>query len=288
MKKQTFAIISIIAVFIIFFAGCMKFALKLSPSLFPDLSASFFEECDAMLAKNSMPANLKMLEGLLKSDPANRRILKTLSMGFCGYSMLFVEGDSDERASGLYRRARDYGLNALGFSVEIPHAIDPKKIEALLKKIDKEDIEVLLWTTLSWKAWINLNLDKPAALAQLRSSDACLERMLEADADYLHGLPYILMGISLSARPRIFGGDSEKAREFFEKALTLGKRKFFLAHYYYAKYYAVRIQDRGLFDRLIGEISRGDPGELKEVCLINTVIREKAEELKETADELFY
>ena len=81
--------------------SCMRFALNLSPSLFPNLAASFFEECDHELARSSMPANLKMLEGLLKSDPDNTEILRMLSMGFCGYSMLFIEDDEPEIVNAL-------------------------------------------------------------------------------------------------------------------------------------------------------------------------------------------
>ncbi|MFC1533385.1 TRAP transporter TatT component family protein [Thermodesulfobacteriota bacterium] len=288
MKKRVFTILLMILVSITLFNGCLPFALKLSHSLFPHLAASFFEECDPELAKSSIPANLKMLEGLLKSDPENRDILKTLSMGFCGYSMLFVEDDNPSRASDLYLRARDLGIGALGLKEGTLRIDGPEKIQSLLKSTGKEDLEALLWTTVSWNAWINLNLDKPSALAQLKLSQACLERLMAIDADYQHGLPHILKGVALSARPQIFGGDPKKAKLSFEKALKLSNRKFFLAQYYFARYYAVRVQDRDMFSNLLKEIIQGDPGELKEMCLINTVIHEKAKELEEMADELFY
>ena len=267
--------------------GCMKFALQLSPSLFPNLAVSFFEECDTELAKSSMPANLKMLEGLLKNDPDNREILSTLSMGFCGYSMLFIEGDSTERASELYLRARNYGIDALGFKKNDLNDMGPENFKLLLKNIGRRDLEALLWTAISWNAWINLNLDKPIALAQISLSQACLERLIEIDADYQHGLPYILMGISLSARPKMFGGEPDKARYYFEEALEVSDRKFFLAQYYYARYYSVMVQDRDLFYNLLEEIINGDPGELKELCLINSVVYDKAKELKGMVDDFF-
>ena len=75
MKNKIFFILIIMPLCLTMFHGCMRFALKLSPDLFPDLASSFFEECDPELAKSSIPANLKMLEGLLKSDPGNKEIL---------------------------------------------------------------------------------------------------------------------------------------------------------------------------------------------------------------------
>jgi len=268
----------------------MQFALRLSPSLFPNFTSSIFEECDPELARSAIPANLKLLEGLLKNDPENRQILTTLSMGFGGYSMLFVEADDPERASSLYLRARDYGIKALGGKgSRLKNAQNRKEgLQSILKAMDEEDLEALFWTTVSWNAWINLNLDKPAALAQLRVSQACLERVMEIDANYFHGLPYILMGVSLSARPPMLGGNVKQAREDFENALQLSHGKFFLAQYYFAKYYAVRVQDKKLFLELIGEIIHENPRELEDVCLINTVIQQKAKHLREMGDEFFF
>ena len=44
------------------------------------------EERDPELAKQAIPANLKILEGLLKQDPDNTWILENLAEGFCGYT----------------------------------------------------------------------------------------------------------------------------------------------------------------------------------------------------------
>ncbi|MDB9823049.1 TRAP transporter TatT component family protein [Deltaproteobacteria bacterium] len=287
MKKRVITILFIIILHLMSLNGCMRFALNLSTSLFPNLAASFFEECDQELAKSSMPANLKILEGLLKSDPENKEILKMLSMGFCGYSMLFVEDDKPERASELYLRARDYGLKALGYKSDTPQDIKHESVQSLFQKTGKEGLEALLWTAISWNAWINLNLDKPSALGQLGLSQACMERLMEVDAHYRHGLPCILMGASLSARPSMFGGDPGKAKDYFERALNLSNGKFFLVQYYFAKYYTTMVQDRDMFNSLLEEIINGDPAELKDVCLINTVIYDKAKDLKEMGEDLF-
>jgi len=267
----------------------MRVALRVSPSLFPNLTTSIFEECDIELARNAIPANLKLLEGLLKNDPENKQILTTLSMGFGGYSMLFVEGDDPERASRLYLRARDYGIGALGEKgVGLKNAMDRKEdLQSLLQRLGKEALEPLFWITVSWNAWINLNLDKPAALAQLSVSQALLERVMEIDATYFQGLPHILMGVSLSARPPMLGGNVKQAKEHFDKALQLSHGKFFLAQYYFARYYAVRVQDKALFLGLTGEVEKMNPRELRDVCLINSVMQHKAKRLREMVDEFF-
>jgi hypothetical protein len=258
--------------------------------LFPQFSESIFEECDAELAEAAIPAQLKILEGLLKSEPENKSLLTTLAMGFCGFSLLYVEDGDPERASALYLRAREYGMRALG-----PKGLQLKYMKNVGEKpgpvlgaIEKKDFDALFWTTVAWNAWINLNLDKPYAIAQLGAAQACLKKVLQLNPKYFHGLPYILMGISLSARSQMFGGDVAGAQAFFEKALSLEERHFLLAQYFYARYYAVRTQDKVLFYALLDEIAQERTAPLKDVCLMNTMAKEKATRLKEMAEDFFF
>jgi hypothetical protein len=204
--------------------------------------------------------------------------------------MLFVEDNDPERASRLYNRARNYGIRALGLKGSLlkKTGLKQDQLTSLLKTIDINDVEILLWTTIAWSAWINLNLDQPVALAQLGVSQACLERVMELNGDYFHGLPYILMGVSLSARPPMLGGDPDRSKVYFKKALELNHRKFILTQYYFARFYAVRIQDKKLFFELLDEIAQKNTQELKDVCLLNIMIQDKARKLRKMADDLFY
>ena len=287
---QLYGAVCLLLIVTFFFSGCMQVALRASPSLFPNVAATIFEECDPELAKASIPSNLKLMEGLLKNDPDNKKILTTLSMGFAGYALLFVESEDPERASVLYLRALAYGIKALGDNGALLQNREggPKAVSAALKNMDQTDLEALFWTTLSWNAWINLNLDKPSALAELSVSEACLKRVLELDEHFFFSAPHILMGASLAARPPLLGGSPEKARFHFEQALQKNQRKFYLAQFYFAKYYAVRVQDKELFSLALAEVIHGNPGDLKDVCLINRVMQRRAQELAKQAEDLFF
>jgi tetratricopeptide (TPR) repeat protein len=263
--------------------GCTGVALNVASSLVPNLTGAFFEECDLELARQSLPAQLKLMEGLLKGTPENTAFLTALSMGFTGYAMLFVEDEAPGRASRLYLRARAYGLKAIGV-----HEPTPQTIQARLKTIDQDTLAPLFWVAMSWHGWINLNLDDPAALGQLGAAQACLERVLEIEPNYFYGAPYLLAGSMLAARPQMLGGDADRAKDCFSRAMAVSNGAFFLAPYYYARYYAVRVQDRKLFLDLLSGIVNGRADQLKEVCLINTAIQEKAQGLIEKADDLFF
>ena len=264
-------------------AGCARLAVNATSSLMPDLTRTFFEECDLELARQSLPAQLKLMEGLLKKAPQNREFLKALCMGFTGYAMLFVEEEDPARASRLYQRSRAYGLRAIGMEESTNHAL-----QARLKLISRDEIDALFWVAMSWHAWINLNLDKPAALGELSMAQACLDRVMEIDPDYFFGAPYLIAGSILAARPEMLGGDAARAKDYFTRAMAASDGAFFLAPFYYAKYYAVRVQDKALFLDLIRRVEQGQPDHLKEVCLINAAVQQKIKGLKETTDELFF
>lgn len=271
------------------FTGCVRLALQFSPSLIPHMTETIFEECDPELARQSLPADLKLMEGLLKNDPNNRRLLTALCIGFTGYTLLFVEEENPGRASKLYLRAMGYGARALGPEMGPlkEFTTEGKALQSKLMSLGEAGHVALFWFAMSWNSWINVNLDQPAALAQLSTAQSCVERVLEIKPDYLYGAPYILMGSMLAGRPRMLGGDEDRARESFERAMALSSGKFLMVHYYFARYYAVRVQNKDLFLQLLEEIESSPADQLKEVCLINSVIKRRVKGLRKLSEELF-
>jgi len=287
MKKNAFQWIALSLVFAL--SGCASMALRFTPSLIPNLTEAFFEECDVELAKRSLPAALKLMEGLLKSDPENKQIQTSLCMGFTGYALLFVEDSEPARASELYLRAKNYGLRAMGGKATILGEAGREKevLQRELETFGEEGVKILFWTTMAWNGWIRLNLDKPIALSQLGIAEACLERVLELKGDYFYGSPYTMMGSILASKPGLLGGDPDRARQYFRKAMALTGGDFLLVQYYFARFYAVRIQDKELFEALLKEIDSSPPGKIKEVCLINEMMKEKAKKLMQMKEDLF-
>ena len=99
-------------------AGCSlkSVALRTTGALLQKGSSAYHTEADPSLAKDAMPGQLKLLESLLQSSPEDPRLLAALAEGYVGYSFLFLEDESPERAKELYRRAAGYGLRLLGRS----------------------------------------------------------------------------------------------------------------------------------------------------------------------------
>ena len=74
---------------------------------------SMNRETDLQLARDAMPANLKLLEGMLLEDPNNTVLRLYAAEGFYGYSFGFVEIEDPARAKLLYRRCYAHAQQAL-------------------------------------------------------------------------------------------------------------------------------------------------------------------------------
>ena len=70
-------------------------------------------ESDLVLAEAAIPANLKLIEGLIVEDPRNPDLLYLAAQGFYGYAFGFVELSDPQRAEDLYARGYAYGVRSL-------------------------------------------------------------------------------------------------------------------------------------------------------------------------------
>ena len=261
---------------------------QMSPIL-ENSSAALFEESDLELAEQALASNLKLLEGLLKSDPQNERLLQLAAQGYAGYALGFVEDENPERAKVMYLRARDYGLRLLQKSNNFAQA-EKEGLEALaglVKSYDKNDLPGLFWTGFSWAGYINLSLDKPSALLDLPKVQLIMERVEELDSSYFNGAVYLYFGSIYGMKPKIMGGDPEKAKQYFDKNLQITENKFLLTYIYMAKYYAAKILDESLFDQYLAYVENASIDVLPGMELLNQIAKRKAVYLKKMKEDLF-
>jgi tetratricopeptide (TPR) repeat protein len=251
--------------------------------------ASINEETDLVLAEQAIPANLKMLEGLLREDPENESLLRNLAEGFCGYAFSFVEDTDPERASRLYLRGRGYAeqlLVAHGAPENLTGQ-NPAQFKEAIKTLDADHLPGLYWMGQCWAGWLMLNLDDLQAFVAIPKIEATLQRALELDESYHYAGPHLLLGAFYGGRSKMLGGNPDKARGHFDKCLELTQHKFLMAKVIYAKTYAVQMQDLGLFKKLLGEVRDAPADTLPEQQLANAVAKRKAQKLLESADDLF-
>jgi len=286
MKKYS---IILITIFLINACSVQKLALRSMSGILDNTMAALYEESDLKLAEQAIASDLKLLEGLIKSDPKNEKFLLLACQGFGAYALGFVEDSNPDRAQLFYLRGRNYGFEILkknkAFGNAMTNSID--SWEAALKRFDKSDVPALFWTANNWANWINLNLTNTDALADLPRTQLMMQRVLELDESYFFGGAHLFFATIYASRPRILGGDLEKARQHFERCFEFSQEKFLLPYLYYARYYATRNMDEELFKSTLNKIIATPDDILPEQRLPNAIAKQKAGILLQQFDELF-
>jgi TRAP transporter T-component len=271
--------------------GCSTTKLAVG-SMVPILEESVAagqSSADLELMEAGIPGNLVLLDGLIRTDPRPELLVMGARLYF-SYAFAFVEDEDPDRGAALYATGRDYGKRALARRKEIARAFEsgsPEALAAATKDLDQEDVPELVWTAAAWAGWANLNLEDPAAVADLPLVETLLARAIELDEGYLYGIPHLLLGTFHAARPPALGGDQERAQRHFARARELGQGNLLLVPVFEAKYYARAILDPALYDRLLDEALSAPLDRAPDIRLLNAVAQRKARDLQAAKDEYF-
>ncbi len=272
------------------FSGCIQtIAIRTVGGILDTGFEAFNEESDLQLAGEALAANLKLVETLVKGDSTNERLLLLASQGYSAYALAFAEDQDPARARMLYLRGREYALRILRDNSAIRAGLegDLRTFESALRVTSREDVAALFWAAFGWGAAVNLDRSDPAAIAELPRVNALMKRVLELDPAYYYAGAHLYFGSILGSLPVMLGGNPAASREHFETCLRLTGGKFLLAHVYFARSYAVQVQDRELFDSLLTVVETASQDILPAARLPNAVAKRKAALLRESAAELF-
>jgi hypothetical protein len=248
-----------------------------------------FEESDLQLAEQSIPSNLTLLEALHRSDPENEQLLLLLTQGYTGYTLGFVEDKDPERAKVLYRRARDFGLTVLKKNTVFLDNFeeDPASYKKAVESFSPKYVPIIFWTANAWGNLINVSIADPAEVADLHKVNALMDFVLRHDERFFYGSAHLYFGTILATTPKVLGGNPHLAKEHFDRCLEIGDNKFLLPLVYYAKSYAVQIQDQALFDSLLTRVDTASIDILPAQRLVNAIAKKKAAALREKMPDLF-
>jgi predicted anti-sigma-YlaC factor YlaD len=258
----------------------------------------YLSDEDPELVAEALPFNLKTIETLLVSSPEHRGLLLSATTGFTFYAYGFVEPRADRiedddfqvaeqirrRAARLYWRAYRYGIR--GLEVEHPSfgktlSIEPEKTAAPLRF---DDVPLALWTAAALGGAIGVSKDDPEATADIAVVGALLERCLALDADYGEGILYELLVIYEAQR---VGGSTEKAREYYQRALKLSRGTRASTWLLWAENISVPEQNLTEFKELLNKVLAFDVNAHPEDRLLNILAQRRAQWLMGRVDELF-
>ena len=246
-------------------------------------------ETDLELAEAAMPANLKLIEGMLLEDPQNEELLLYAAQGFYGYSYGFVELEDPVRAQQLYRRCYDHARVALqlaGLDLN-PETVAVDDLEAATAKLGKAAVPALFWSASCLGKWIDLNRDDVASAASLASAATLMKRVLELDDSYYYGGPHLFFGVYYGGLAPMFGGNFALAEEHFRRADEINQGKLLMVDLLQAEFLYRQQLNRTAFHDKLQYILDAPQGLYPEMALVNAICKQRAVYLLALEDEWF-
>lgn len=246
-------------------------------------------ETDLALAEAAIPANLKLIEGLLSSDPGNVHLLASAAQGFYGYAFGFVELDDRQRADALYGRGFEFGrrgLRRLGVDIDF-HSAVPDDIDTAVAPLGDRAVPLLFWTASCWAKQIDLNRDDPARLAEISAAERLMHRVLQLQPDYYYGGVHLFYGVFYGSRAPMLGGNFARAEDNFSRASAVTQGKLLIVDVLQAEYLERQRLDQQRFRQLLTRVLETAPGGFPEMALVNQVARARARHLLSTESDWF-
>jgi predicted anti-sigma-YlaC factor YlaD len=167
-------------------------------------------------------------------------------------------------------------LSSPGFGAKLAHA-DTKQWPL----ISQGQVGLAYWAAASWGGYISLSKDAPDAVADFPLAYRLATLAWKANPNYGNGGLSSLMGSFESAQP---GGSLVKATQYFDAAITISQGKNAGPYIAKAEGIALAQGEREAFESLLRKaIETSD----KHPDLSNTLMRERAQWLLQSVDDLF-
>ena len=246
-------------------------------------------ETDLQLAAAAIPANLKLVEGMLIEDPKNRALLLFAAEGFYGYSYGFVELEDKARAEALYRRCQDYALRALaldGIHID-PRTASEDALRTATASAGKASVAALFWAASCMAKDIDLNRDDIASIAGLSNAAVLMQRVMELDNEFYYGGPHLFFGVYYGSRSPMFGGDFTRAEQNFRRAAEINDDRLLMVDLLRAEYLHRQQLDRTAFHERLLAILEAPDDLYPEMALVNAICKQRAAYLLTLEDEWF-
>jgi hypothetical protein len=293
-------------------------ALKTTPKILKRGQRSLQMESDYEMARQAIPGALKTVESFWINAPDDPNLTSILTEGYCQYGTAFVEDDweaakfkqdidlieyHNTRSTKIFTRCLNYALRSLGERWKKQIFEAPEVVAKLVKETGKDKRFEMMFAGLALGSLINHNLTRIEMIGYLNTVEQILGRVLEIDGPNPKGcppqpapcdasvghkaLPYIAFGMLNTSRGKSMGGDPDKGRAMFEKALELTGGRFLLARTLMAYRVGLANNDRKFFHDQLKLVLETPPSVWPEQRLANEVAHRKARRYLSQEKELF-
>ncbi len=269
--------------------GCATLVSSAASGLADNLNSAVLNLDDPETAKAALPSYMVLLDGMLENDPTDPDMLAAAATMYASYGAVFVDESELARAKRLTSKARAYARTAMCESYEPSCTWEGATYDdfvASLPDIKPRHAEFLYTYGFASLAYLRAHSDDWNSLAELPQVEALFNHYLDISGETANVGVYTYMGILLTLRPPALGGEPEKARDYFERAITATNGQDLSAKVEYARGYAKLLYERELHDRLLKEVIAADPY-ADGFTLTNVMAQEQAAVLLAEADDYF-
>lgn len=249
-----------------------------------DTGMTVFENDDDldMLAR-AFPANIKLVEALLASDPDNAELNVMLARLYASYTFAFLEPPLEidyfgiteaafplpanvgkdpaqirARALAYYEKGERHALGVL--TRRYPHAPEQLKTQegqsTFFQKLTARDVPSLFWWAFNLGARINLDRSSVALLAKVHLVETAMLTVVALDPGYQNGGAHLFLLAYYGSRPPMMGGDPAAAADHYHALVRIAGDDFSLGAVYYARYVLQPKQDRKGFAAIMNQVAR--------------------------------
>jgi tetratricopeptide (TPR) repeat protein len=269
-------------------------------------SQNFAMESDLDLAREAAPGQLKTADGFLATVPENRQLLQVVAQGFIEYAFGFLEDDLDTtpddqahaaqrerltaRATGIYDRALEFSLRLIATddkNFKEAFLKDAASTEAEAKKLDKDSAAGLLFAGMALGSSINLNRNDVGRVVDLPKAIVLVKRAYQLDPKFYNGGAAMTLGLVYASQGKAMGGDPDAAKKYFDEAIGVTGGRYLMAKVFMARYYAVVIQDRALFESTLKEVLNTPASIFPEYRLANELAKRRAKRYLDHVEDYF-
>lgn len=249
-------------------AGIRRSAVATSAKVIFEASEEIETEANWELFRQSVPSNLKLLEGLYHVNPKSEELIVSLIKGYVGYAFAVhetlaleeqlsrsVHQVHQKQAVEMYSKAVRYGLYYLeraglqeqtlsramrqndGIKAELSKHLSSKK---------QIDLEAIFFTAQALGSLINLQRDDMILVSQLPIAKGMFDWVCEHRPDIHHGACDLFYGAYEAGRPAMLGGNPDEGRKLFEMAIEKNPENW-LIPLSFLQYYALPQYDEKIY-----------------------------------------
>jgi len=231
--------------------------------------------------QHSLEGALSKFEMAHETFPEDLEILEFLARGYFVLGELHQTIEESKKKS--FEKSRAYGEKGLMLNPEYKKYASGD-LEKAIDKLTEKEVPLLFWSAASLGKWAKLN----GIMSSLKYKGqilASIKRVEKLKPDFFYGAVPRYWGGFYAVAPSIAGGDMDKSKKNFKKAMEMAP-EYLGTKTLYAELYLVKEEDKKEFKKQLEEVIAAPKGPAA-IAPENMLEKRKAEMLLNKIEKLF-